>query len=58
MILFDSQFYDILKVKNECPYQALSRNEGESTRLTPSLNRDSRPRKKLTIHPTMLDQIF
>ena len=58
MILFNFKFCDILKVKYECPYQALSRNVREWARLTPSLNRDSRPHKKLTIHPTMLDQIF
>ena len=33
-------------------------NLRESARLTPSRNRDSRPHIKLTIHPTMLDQIF
>ena len=58
MILFNFKFCDILKVKYECPYQSLSRNIWEWARLTPSLNRDSRPHKKLTIHPTMLDQIF
>ena len=52
MILINFKFCDILKVKYECPYQALFRNVREWARLTPSLNRDSRPHKKLTIHHT------
>ena len=45
---------DILKLKNKCPYQALSRNVREWARWRLSLNADSRPQNKLTIHHTCL----
>lgn len=48
----------ILFILNECPYQALSRNVREWARLRTSLNPDSRPHTKLTIHHTLHKKTF